>query len=693
MSNDSEKIHYEEAHENGFLERLLLDRRLNLANTIYFACAIVAIGLATFHLYVAAFGTPEGRSFRTIHLSAMLVLAICMFPLFRRSTWEPVIQGNSGDTMRWLGFLIDLALIAYVIFVQIWTIYDVNAFHMRFGEKETPDLIVGGLFILLILEVTRRAVGWAMVSITTFFIVHALYANYFPGFFYGPPVRYEKFIDTLFMSSDGIFGIPLHVCATYIVLFIVFGALLIRTGAGRFFIDLAVSLTGHRVGGPAKASAVASGFMGTVSGSAVANVVTTGAFTIPLMRKIGYRPKFAAAVEACASSGGQITPPIMGAAAFIMAEFLETSYVNIIVAAVIPAFLYFATVYFMVHLEAEKNGIGQIDRKLLPQTADVLKRGWHLLIALVVLVTFLLLGYTPMKSAFWGIISLFALSFIRPETRMSPVDTMAAFEAGVRATVPVTVACACAGLIIGSVFVSGLGLKFTQEVIEISNGNLLILLSLTGISAIVLGMGLTTTAVYITVAALIVPALVKAGIEPIAAHMFAFYFGVVSSITPPVALAAFAAAAIAKTGPMATAVESTRVGIAKYLMPLAFAYNPALLLVGPTWLSILSTVVALTGLYVLSTGLEGWYRGRLNVPQRFAAIVAAALTLLPPLATIGGLPGFAWWAIGLVLSAILLGPRLLAAGKRSAMPAGDASAAATNPETMQSAGAVEGETR
>ncbi len=688
--SDSEKITYEEVHENGFLERLLLDRRFNLTNVVYFACAVIAISLAIFHLYVAAFGTPEGRSFRTIHLSAMLVLAICMYPLFRRSAWEPVVQGNSGDGLRWVGFAIDLVLLGYVIFVQIWTIYDINAFHMRFGEKDPADIMIGGIYVLLILEVTRRAVGWAMVTITAFFVCHALYANYFGGFFYGPPVRFEKFVDTLFMSSDGIFGIPLHVCATYIVLFIVFGALLIRTGAGRFFIDLAVSLTGHRIGGPAKASAVASGFMGTVSGSAVANVVTTGAFTIPLMRKIGYRPKFAAAVEACASSGGQITPPIMGAAAFIMAEFLETSYVNIIVAAIIPAFLYFATVYFMVHLEAEKNGIGRIDKKLLPQTGEVLRRGWHLLIALLVLVTFLLLGYTPMKSAFWGIISLFVLSFIRPETRMSPVDTLAAFEAGVRATVPVTVACACAGLIIGSVFVSGLGLKFTQEVIEISNGNLLILLSLTGISAIVLGMGLTTTAVYITVAALIVPALVKAGIEPIAAHMFAFYFGVVSSITPPVALAAFAAAAIAKTGPMATAVESTRVGVAKYLMPLAFAYNPSLLLVGPTWLSILSTIVALIGLYVLSTGLEGWYRGRLNAAHRFAAIVAAVLTLLPPMDTIGGLPGYAWWAIGLILAAILLGPRFLAG--TSAKP--DA-APATRPTqaSMQPAESAEGDAR
>ncbi len=671
-ADDAAIISYEEHRDPGCLERLLVSRSYNVANAVFFVCSAMAIALAVFHLYVAAFGTPEGRSFRSVHLTVMLVLAIFMNPLFRSSIWEPIsVLDDKGNRLRWLGFAIDLILVLLLIFVEIWTLYDINEFHMRFGEKELPDIIVGAILIALVLECTRRAVGWAMVMITSFFIFHALYANHFFGFFYGPPIRFYKFIDTLFMSSDGIFGIPLYVCATYIVLFIIFGALLIRSGAGRFFIDLAVSLTGHRIGGPAKASTVASGFMGTVSGSAVANVVTTGSFTIPLMRNIGYRPKFAAAVEACASSGGQITPPIMGAAAFIMAEFLETSYINIVIAAIIPAFLYFATIYFMVHLEAEKYEIGQIDKKLLPKTMKVLKRGWHLLIALGVLIWFLIAGYTPMKAAFWGIVSLFALSFKNKETRMSPVDVLAALEAGVRATVPVTVACACAGLIIGSVFVSGLGLKFTQQVIDLSGGHLLILLALTGISAIILGMGITTTAVYITVAALIVPALVKIGIEPIAAHMFAFYFGVVSSITPPVALAAFAAAAIARTGPMATAFESTRVGIAKYLVPLAFVYNPSLLLVGPVWLSIASTALALVGFWVLSTGLEGWYRGRFNVIQRMIALAGATLILLPPVTTIAGFRGYIWNGVGLVIAALLLGPRLFGQVPRTASSVGE----------------------
>jgi TRAP transporter 4TM/12TM fusion protein len=650
---------YHEKQELGFLERLLLDRRLTFANGLLFFCAVISIGLAVFHLFAAVYGTPEGRSFRSVHLTVMLTLAVLMYPLFRSSMRDPVIiPGDARNTLRAAGLAIDLALVGLVLFVQLWTIWDINAFHMRYGEKDMPDLIVGGILIALVFEATRRAVGWAMVIITGFFMFHALNADKFFGFFYGPPVRWGKFVDTLFMSSDGIFGIPLHVCATYIILFIIFGAVLIRSGAGKFFIDLAVSLTGHRIGGPAKAAAVASGFMGTVSGSAVANVVTTGSFTIPLMKRVGYRAKFAAAVEACASSGGQITPPIMGAAAFIMAEFLAVPYVTIIVAAIIPAALYFATIYFMVHLEADKHGIGSIPKSELPRTRDVLARGWHLLIALLVLIAFLLYGYTPMKSAFFGLMTLVGLSFINPTTRMSPVDMLAALEAGVRATVPVSIACACAGLIIGSVFVSGLGLKFTQSVIELADGNLLILLALTGVASIILGMGITTTAVYITVAALIVPALVKIGIEPIAAHMFAFYFGVVSTITPPVALAAFAGAAIAKTPPMATAVEATRVGVAKYLAPLIFVYNPSLLFVGPLWLTIVSSALALAGLWVLSMALEGWWRTAIDPARRVVLLAAAILLLYPPTIEFFGQTGWAAPMMGAVLAAAVLWPRV-----------------------------------
>ena len=639
----------EETRVPGFLERLLAGpRRMGPVQMLLLFGAVISVGLGLYHLFVAVFGPPEGRSFRSIHLTGMLTLAVLMYPLGRASATAPLTNAASR-----LGFAVDLLIVVAVFFVQIWTLWDVTAFHMRYGDKELPDLIVGGILIACIFELTRRAVGWAMVLITLFFVAHSLYANHFFGIFYGPPVSYGKFIDTLFMSSDGIFGIPLYVCATYITLFIIFGAILIRTNAGRFFIELAVALTGHRTGGPAKASAVASGFMGTVSGSAVANVVTTGSFTIPLMSRVGYRAKFAAAVEACASSGGQITPPIMGAAAFIIAEFLAVPYATVMAAAAIPALLYFVTVYFMVHLEAEKDGVGRLSKESLPSVWEVFSRGWYLLLALAVLVVMLLMGYTPMRSAFFGIATLLVLSFIRAETRLSPVDILSALESGIRSTVPVTIACACAGLIIGSVFVSGLGLKFTQSVIEISGGNLLMLLALTGIAAIILGMGITTTAVYITVAALIVPAVIKAGVEPIAAHLFAFYFGVVSTITPPVALASFAAAAISRTPPMATAVESTRVGVAKYIAPLIFVYNPSLLFVGPLWLTIVSTALALAGLWVLSLAMEGWYRGHLNLVLRIGLGLGAVGLLIPPNIVVSGIPSYYLCFAGLVLSAAL----------------------------------------
>ena len=463
-----------------------------------------------------------------------------------------------------------------------------------------------------VLDATRRAVGWAMVFVAGFFMLHALYAHKFFGFFYGPPTRLAKYIDTLFMTSDGIYGIPLYVASTYIVLFIIFGGILIRSGVGRFFVDLAVALTGHRTGGPAKAAVVASGMTGTVYGSAVANVVTTGSFTIPLMKNYGYRAKFAAAVEACASSGGQITPPIMGAAAFIMAEFLEAPYSYVILAAIIPAFLYFTTIYFMVHIEAEKHGIEKIDKSMLPNVIEVLKSGGHMLLSLVVLIGLLIYGKTAMTAGFWSIVSVIVLSFIKKSTRMSVIDILGAFESGIKSTVPVTIACACAGIIIGSVFVSGLGLKFTQSVIDLSGGVLFIL-----------------------------------------AHMFAFYFGVVSTITPPVALASFAGAAIAKSPPMATAVESSKVGIAKYIVPFAFVYNPSLLMEGPIIWSLYSLIAVLLAYWLMTLGLEGWFNGKLNSYKRTLVLLGSVTLLIPPLEIIYGLNGFYYNLVGILVLLII----------------------------------------
>ena len=652
MQSSSKKLVYNEVKEISFLDELIQwSKSKSLYYWIIIICSWLSIGLAFYHLFVAVYGTPEGRSFRSVHLSVMMILAVFIYPVFRKSINDKIILPNDekGNFLRLLGSVYDLLIIISIIFVQLWTTWDVETFMMRYGDKYIGDIIVGSILIFLVLDGTRRAVGWAMVFVAGFFMLHALYAHKFFGFFYGPPTRLAKYIDTLFMTSDGIYGIPLYVASTYIVLFIIFGAILIRSGVGRFFVDLAISLTGHRTGGPAKAAVVASGMTGTVYGSAVANVVTTGSFTIPLMKNYGYRPRFAAAVEACASSGGQITPPIMGAAAFIMAEFLEAPYSYVILAAIIPAFLYFVTIYFMVHVEAEKHGIEKIDKSMLPNVIDVLKSGWHMLLSLVVLIALLIYGYTAMKAGFWAIISVIFLSFFKSNTRMSVVDLLGAFESGIKSTVPVTIACACAGIIIGSVFVSGLGLKFTQSVIDLSGGMLFPLLCLTAISAIILGMGMTTTAVYITVAALIVPSLIQAGVTPIAAHMFAFYFGVVSTITPPVALASFAGAAIAKSPPMATAVESSKVGIAKYIVPFAFIYNPALLMEGSYWISLYSLLSVLLAYWSMTLGLEGYLNKPLNVYTRIIAFISSILLLLPPLSIFYGVSGFLLNGVGLVI--------------------------------------------
>ena len=652
MQSSSKKLVYNEVKEISFLDELIQwSKNKSLYYWIIIICSWLSIGLAFYHLFVAVYGTPEGRSFRSVHLSVMMILAVFIYPVFRKSINDKIILPNDekGNFLRLLGSIYDLLIIISIIFVQLWTTWDVETFMMRYGDKYIGDIIVGSILIFLVLDGTRRAVGWAMVFVAGFFMLHALYAHKFFGFFYGPPTRLAKYIDTLFMTSDGIYGIPLYVASTYIVLFIIFGAILIRSGVGRFFVDLAISLTGHRTGGPAKAAVVASGMTGTVYGSAVANVVTTGSFTIPLMKNYGYRPRFAAAVEACASSGGQITPPIMGAAAFIMAEFLEAPYSYVILAAIIPAFLYFVTIYFMVHVEAEKHGIEKIDKSMLPNIIDVLKSGWHMLLSLVVLIALLIYGYTAMKAGFWAIISVIFLSFFKSNTRMSVVDLLGAFESGIKSTVPVTIACACAGIIIGSVFVSGLGLKFTQSVIDLSGGMLFPLLCLTAISAIILGMGMTTTAVYITVAALIVPSLIQAGVTPIAAHMFAFYFGVVSTITPPVALASFAGAAIAKSPPMATAVESSKVGIAKYIVPFAFIYNPSLLMEGSYWISLYSLLSVLLAYWSMTLGLEGYLNKPLNVYTRIIAFISSILLLLPPLSIFYGVSGFLLNGVGLVI--------------------------------------------
>ena len=617
------KMSVQETSSESVLEWLLKQRESVWKHPIELSICLLAVTLSLYHLFVAYAGSLEAHAFRSTHLSFIMVLCFLTRPLGRKSFTD---RAN-----HWIWM--DLVIIGLTISIQVYKLWDLESYIFRRGDLTDWDIRLGVLYILLLLEATRRVVGWAMVLIALFFLLQTAFSDYFFSIFYGPPSDLFTIVDYLWMRENGIFGIPIMVMATYIFLFILFGAILIRSGAGRFFINVALALTGSRVGGPAKASIVSSCLMASISGSAVANVVTTGSFTIPLMKRIGYKNHFAGAVEACASSGGQIMPPVMGAAAFVIAEFMNIPYLKVALAGLFPAVIYFFSIFVMVHFEARKQNLETISRDELPELKQELKRSGHLFLSILVIILLLVLGYTPMFAAFWAIISIFVLSSLRPETRMTPLDMFSALEEGARKAIPVSIACATAGIIIGCVFVSGLGMEFSNVIVKLSGGYLPIALILTMFASLILGMGLTTTAVYITLAALIIPALIQMGVVPIAAHMFAFYFGLVSAITPPVALASFAAAGIADSNPMQTGVHSFRLGIAKYVLPFVFVYNAGMLFEG-TWVQItLGILGGLAGIYALTVTAEGWLFDRVGWLTRGIMVPCALLIFHPALET------------------------------------------------------------
>jgi len=613
------KLEYQEERKPSVLEFLSSQEKGLGHYWVEALVCLLSISLSLYHVYVAYAGSLEAHAFRSTHLAFILVLCFLLRPLGRRSWTAP----KNG----WFG--IDLLCVALTIAVQVYTLWDLDAFIQRRGDLTALDQVAGTVMLALLLEATRRAVGWAMVVIALFFVAQTALSDHFPGMFYGPPSSWFTIMDYLFMRENGIYGIPLMVMATYIFLFILFGAILVRSGAGRFFINVALALTGSKIGGPAKAAVVSSCLMATVSGSAVANVVTTGSFTIPLMKRIGYRPHFAGAVEACSSSGGQIMPPVMGAAAFVIAEFLNLPYLMVALAAIFPALIYFFSIFVMVHFEARRKGLTTIDRSELPILKEELKRGGHLFLSILLIVVLMVVGYTPMYAAFWAIVSILILSALRKETRMTPMDILSAFEEGARSAVPVSVACAAAGIIIGCVFVSGLGLKFTNVLVTLAGGHLWVTLILTMFASLILGMGLTTTAVYITLAALVIPAVTRMGVEPMAAHLFAFYFGLVSAITPPVALASFAAAGIAGSNPMQTGFHSCRLGIAKYVLPFVFVYAPGMLFVGHWSQIVMGIVGGFAGIFALTITTEGWAVEKVGWLMRLSMGVCALLFFVP----------------------------------------------------------------
>jgi TRAP transporter 4TM/12TM fusion protein len=511
-------------------------------------------------------------------------------------------------------------------------------------DPTTADLVLGYGMVILALEATRRSVGLALPVTAAAFIVYALTLGE-----QNPLIL----IDQLYLTTEGIFGIPVGVSATYVILFIIFGALVERTGTGKLFMDFALALTGHQVGGPAKVACVTSGLFGTVSGSAVANVMTTGTFTIPLMRRIGYRPAFAGSVEAVASTGGQIMPPIMGAAAFVMAEFLGVSYLHVAAAALIPAVLYFVAVFLSVHFEAKRTGMRGLPRADLPKLGEVLLERGHLFLPLVIIIGVLLKGYSAPYAALCGIISVVPTAMLRRSTRQGITvrTVLDGLVAGARNTVTVALACACAGMVVGVITLTGVGIAFTSVVLAAAQNTLILALLLTMVAGIILGMGMPTTPAYIVQVALLVPALVRLDVPVEAAHMFAFYFAILSAITPPVALAVYAANSISQGGLWETGVAALKLGATGYIIPFMFVFGPSLLMIGAWHTIALTTFTALVGVTALAASLHGYFLRPTRLFERILLFGAAIVLIKPGIWT--DLIGFGALAVVLVSQQVL----------------------------------------
>jgi TRAP transporter 4TM/12TM fusion protein len=578
---------------------------------------VVAVSLSTFHLYTALFGTIFMTFQRCVHIGLISVLVFVLYP----SSKGRAKKGVSVFDFLW----IVLSLAAYS--------YPIVAFEGQIERQGMPnftDLLFGGITILVVLEASRRVIGPSISIVAVFFLLYAALGQYVPGMLAHRPFLISRIIGFQYMTTEGIFGIPLGVSSTFVFLFILFGAFIIKCGMGKFFTDLSLSIAGASPGGPAKVAVVASGFEGMITGSCVANVVTTGSITIPMMKSIGYPKHFAGAVEAVASTGGQFMPPVMGAGAFVMAEFLGIPYVTIALTAFIPACLYYLACFLQIHFRANKMGMKGMPREQLPRTWEILKKKAYLLTPIAVLIYFLLNYYSPMRVAFFAILASIAVGMIqRGENRFTIRAFFEAMEQGARTAIGVGVACACAGVVVGVITMTGLGLKFSAVIIDLSQGIMAITLGLTALVCLIMGMGVPVTASYIIVATIAAPALTKLGILPLAAHLFVYYFAVLADITPPVCIAAYAAAGLAAANPMKTGFTATKLGIAAFIVPFFFCYDPSLLGVGGFSKVLLSILTATLGVIALA-GVAEWYFLRANKIFESVCLLIAAACLIKP---------------------------------------------------------------
>lgn len=595
---------------------------------------VIALAMSAFHLYIASpLGRMPSNKVRLLHLAFVMCLIFLLYPMRKK---------KDGTVVKYMP--VDFILAIGGVVVNLYLFINIDAISLRAGVLYTTDIVMAVLTVILVLEAARRCVGKEMCILAILFLCYAYFGKYLPGALMHRGFSLKRLADHMYVSPEGIYGIPLGTSATVIFLFILFGAFLSETGLGEFFTNISMALAGDKIGGPAKVSIIASGFLGMISGSAAANVVTTGAFTIPLMKKLGYKNHYAGAVEAVASTGGQIMPPVMGAAAFIMAEYLSVPYRFIMITALIPAILYYVSLWINVHFEAMRLDLKGIPKNQLPNAKAEFKKSGHLIIPIFVLIGLLMMNFTPAFCAFFSIISLLIISYVKPYSRMTLKKLANAMISGAKQGLSVGIACAVVGLVVGVVSLTGLGLQLANMIINLAGGNLLLTLILTMVACVILGMGMPTSAAYIVAATVATSAITTLNVSPVVAHMFVLYYAALSAITPPVALASFAGAGLADASPNKVGWTAVRIGILGFIIPFMFAFSPPLLMLDSSAIEIIwAFITACVGCYCLGASTQGYMLTHINVPMRAILFVAAMLMIKSGLTT--DIPGIVILAV------------------------------------------------
>lgn len=626
------ETHDVDVHDVEIMDRETGGGNKNLTGLTQKIMILTAFALSVFAIYTNGFSNIQEIYRNAIFLGFLLVLTFLLYPLSSKSK-----KTNKLTVLDIILLIAGIAGIGYIILS--YTTIHVD----RHSQAVTMDYVFAVITLIVLLEASRRVIGIFIPLLSFTAIIYAMFGPYFPGLFAHAGFTIERLLYRMYMTTEGVFGMTLSIASTYIVLFILFGAFLTVSGASQFFNELALAIAGRRRGGPAQVAVISSALTGSLSGSAVANVATTGSFTIPLMKKIGLKPQFAAAVEAAASTGGMIMPPIMGAAAFIMAGFLGISYTTIIIAAIFPSILYYAALIFAIDIEAKKQGLRGLSKDSLPIIKEVIKERGLLILPILIVIGTLLIGKTPLFAGFAGIVSVIVASWLTKDksTRVTPKKAFEALVDGARGTIQVGIACASIGIIIAVVTMTGLGSTFAYNILELANGSLAIILILVMVTCIILSLGLPSTALYIIVAVTAAPALIQAGVNPLAAHFFVFWFGALSNVTPPVALAAYTAAGIAGADAMKTSWTALKLALPGFIVPFMIVYNPILILqpepgTENLWLVVtLACITALIGIFALAVSINNFFSMKLNVIERSGITISALLLIKPGLLTDG----------------------------------------------------------